>query len=377
VDRARGLLFGGEAARSWLGQPFLDSLLRPSEARLPLQVEMRAPHRRVLVLDCLDHLYGHALLRLLNADRHLREQPATGLGLVVLVPGFLRWLVPDGVAEVWQVDLPLSRAQAFHPHLDQQLQEQCARFDEVFLSPAWSHPRDFDITRFTGVARHAFTAEPFRVTFVWREDRPWCGLPLAVRAGNGLASVRRLLLHRQGRKVRRLLAEVGRSLPTARLTVAGLGTTTRFPGWVDDRRVAAFDEAAERALCQVYRESRLVVGVHGSSLLLPSAHAGLTIDLMPDDRWGNFAQDLLYQEPDPRLAAYRYRFLPAGTPAATLARRAVEQVRGFGYFARQMLGARDAAAATGPGDSDTVAAAEAPGGPRPGKGPGRGPEGTG
>jgi len=47
--------------------------------------------------------------------------------------------------------------------------------------------------------------------------------------------------------------------------------------------------------------------VHGSNMLLPSAHAGMTIDLMPDDRWGNFAQDISYQEDDVRMGSYRYR----------------------------------------------------------------------
>jgi len=53
-------------------------------------------------------------------------------------------------------------------------------------------------------------------------------------------------------------------------------------------------------------------------MLLPSGHAGMTIDLI-DERWGNFAQDVLYQESNPRMAAYRYRFLPYQTKTDTLA----------------------------------------------------------
>lgn len=45
-------------------------------------------------------------------------------------------------------------------------------------------------------------------------------------------------------------------------------------------------------------------------MLLPSGHAGMTIDIMPKDRLGNFAQDILYQEKDSRLAAFKYRYLP-------------------------------------------------------------------
>ena len=45
-------------------------------------------------------------------------------------------------------------------------------------------------------------------------------------------------------------------------------------------------------------------------MLLPSAHAGMTVDLMPRGRWTNFSEDVLYQEADPRLAAFKYRYVP-------------------------------------------------------------------
>jgi len=41
-------------------------------------------------------------------------------------------------------------------------------------------------------------------------------------------------------------------------------------------------------------------------MLLPSAHAGMTVSLMPSKRWGNFAEDILFTEKDVRLA-----FIPA------------------------------------------------------------------
>jgi len=54
-------------------------------------------------------------------------------------------------------------------------------------------------------------------------------------------------------------------------------------------------------------------------MLLPSAHGGMTLDLMPKERWGNFAQDILYQENDSRLAAFKYRYLPLNTRIVDLA----------------------------------------------------------
>ena len=50
-------------------------------------------------------------------------------------------------------------------------------------------------------------------------------------------------------------------------------------------------------------------------MLLPSAHAWATIDLMPNERWPNMAQDILYQASgdDVRMTSWRYRFLPIRT----------------------------------------------------------------
>jgi hypothetical protein len=246
-------------------------------------------------------------------------------------------MVPPGVAEVWLVDIPPSRARSFHPRLDRLIQAECGRFEEVYLSPARSHPSDFDLTNFTGVPKHDFAAPRFRVTFIWREDRTWSSSPPAMDLMRRSGSGRRLLLGWQNHKIRRLFAALRRAVPEALFTAAGLGRTTEFPQWIEDRRVARFDEETERRTCQVYAESRLVIGVHGSNMLLPSGHAGLTIDLMPDDRWGNFGQDILYQEEDVRLSSFRYRFLPIGSASSVVARCAAEQIAGYDYFRAQML----------------------------------------
>jgi hypothetical protein len=117
--------------------------------------------------------------------------------------------------------------------------------------------------------------------------------------------------------------------PQVSFSVAGLGTQTQFPSWIKDARVKKFDADSERQMCQLYSESRLVIGVHGSNMLLPSAHAGLSLDLMPNDRWGNFAQDFLYQEADARIASFRYRYLPLMTNLPVLASIVIKMISGY------------------------------------------------
>jgi hypothetical protein len=288
-----------------------------------LTVECFNPAKKVIILNCLDFLYGHCLLKLLNAAAHLDFDG--DYGLVVVVQKFLRWMVPKGVSEIWTVDIPLRNGRKFFPTLDQEMKAECSRFDEIYLSIAYSHPNYFDIERFSGVDRHDFLGDKFRVTFIWREDRPWWSNNFSRRLLHRL-NLNQILLQTQKLKIIKLFSSLRQLFPKARYTVAGLGKSTIFPEWIEDQRVGKFDNEAEKNLCQVYAQSRLVIGVHGSNMLLPSAHAGLTIDLMPIDRWGNIAQDILYNMDDCRVAAHKYRFLPIDVGLKTLVKVAELQI---------------------------------------------------
>lgn len=307
VNKLTGEVFGSVDAMSWFGRPLLDSLRNPdSNHTVEMQVEKRRQVESVIVLNCIDYLYGHSLLKLLNADAYRAIDGKKGL--VVIVPNFLRWMVPDYVAEIWTVNIPLSSAQKYFPSLHAAIDEQMTRFKEVSVSLAYSHPAEFNITNFTGVLPHGLTTDRYRVTFVWREDRVWPSRWMAK-----LLPAFKLDLFWQNRNIMCLFRSLKNTFPLARFTVAGLGKTTRFPEWVEDARVQSYDADSERVACHVYSESRLVIGVHGSNMLLPSAHAWAAIDLMPNERWGNLAQDILYQYGDneaQQITSWRYRFLP-------------------------------------------------------------------
>lgn len=326
-------LFCSSEVRSWLGVPLLESLSHPADDDVRFRIERRTEHRSVIILNCIDHLYGHALLKLFNVERHLRERPE--IGVVVLIQDFLRWLVPEGVAEIWSVHIPLGKAMRYHRMLDTRISEECRRFTAVFLSNAYSHPAVSDISMFTRIQRHDDHAERYRITYIWRDDRPWTSNPYLILAAKRLGFMS-LLLRDQNQKIVRMFERLRKALPEAQFTIAGIGKGTTFPSWIDDRRVTTMNDSVERSLCTVYAESRLVIGVHGSNMLLPSAHAGMTIDLMPTERWGNFAQDIVYQEHDPRIGSFRYRFFPIGTSVSILAHLIETQIREFEYFKRQM-----------------------------------------
>jgi hypothetical protein len=308
ITRSLPVGHGLSSSMSWLVDPPKNLTSKINHKSLEIEVEALKVYEKVIILNCIDYMYGHCLLKLLNTQRHLEDHPH--YGLVIIIQPFLRWMVPEGVAEVWTVDIPLREGIQYYSYFNQFVQAQLLRFTEVYLSEAYSHPSRFDITKFTGVEKHDFHQPDVLITFVWREDRLWCHPFLERRRTLKALRLYGVILRLQNLRIRQLFKQISLAIPEADFAVAGLGKKTFFPNWIKDARVEDFDDLTEKQTCQLYSDSRLVIGVHGSSMLLPSAHAGMTIDLMPKDRWGNFAQDIIYQENDPRLSSFKYRYLP-------------------------------------------------------------------
>lgn len=328
LDAATGDVFGGEGApwlKNWLLRGFKARTADPP----PMQIERFRPLRRALLLNCLDVLYGHSLLKLLNAQHHLDEH--ADFDLLLLIPRCLRWLVPEGVAEIWTIDIPLTDGWFWNDGLDRELHERVADCKSLHVSRALSHPapEDVDIERFSRVRPFdvdGWPRQPVRpvVTYIWRDDRRW-GLPLHPhdQATRGMEFAKRLRT----------------DWPNLDFAVAGIGRDTPLPEGLVDLRLSRPSDDDERELCRRYAASHIVVGIHGSNMLLPSAHAAATIDLMPEDRWGNVTQDIIFRNSEPREAAFRYRFVPASISAEELAVMASSLLRAHTEHARICWGA--------------------------------------
>lgn len=327
VDKRR--VFGASEPQYWLGDPLLNSLLNPREEKIRFTVKKYKGVSKVVILNCIDFMYGHALLKLLNAEMLLRDLPSD-YGLVVIVQPSLEWLVPKEVAEIWVADIAFSNARNFYKDFHEKVSLEMKRFSDINLACGFSHPRDVDIRNFSGIGFHDMKAKNYRITYVWREERVWPGkIPFMNEILRGKTK-RWLLKKIQCRAIVRLFSYIKKHLPEARLTVIGLGNFGSFPSWIEDKRVARFCEETEKLQCKIASESRIVIGPHGSSLLLPSAHAGMTIHLVHPFGWNNIAQDHLYQPflmEDVRLAAYRVRYLPLESSPVFIADMVVNMIK--------------------------------------------------
>jgi hypothetical protein len=299
--------------------------------------------KEVVVLNTLDYLYGHVLLKLYNYQYYLRRD----VGLVVIIPRAFEWLAPAEASEIWIVDLPLSELAYEHPSLTEFIGNEFKRFEKIWLSKAWSHP-DFtqiDMKSMTGISPfnlEHFTKEQPTFTFVLREDRWWLGSPLSYwlyRLGRRFKKAKslcyRLVTDRQEKLAVETMTIIRKEIPDARFFVTGLGKKKGFGKLAMDSRTLKVDEEKELEWCRIYAHSHIVIGFHGSNMLLPTAFAAGCIEVLPNDRLGNFLQDISVRYSD-RRQSFFYRFVDQYAKPSSVAAKAVSMVRDYPSFYNNM-----------------------------------------
>lgn len=316
----------------WFADWLRDSYADRTDHHVSFKVEERLPITRpIVILNCLDTLYGHSLLKLLNAQYYLERD----VDLVLIIPSFLAWMIPNGLAQVWILDLSLERGKEWNDWLAREIHQRVEAFEKASLSFARSHPNpaEYNIEDFTGVkpfplAQWKERLERPTVTFIWRDDRVW-QVTTDPSTSRVREQFRRWTASPSDSLVgqRRLVVELAEALrsewPALDFAIAGLSNMNPgegLPTWIKDIRRPNLDDSHERHCCERYASSHVVVGVHGSNMLLPTAHAGGLVELIGPERWGNFTQDVLFREAqDCRETFFRYRFVPTGTSPVVLA----------------------------------------------------------
>jgi hypothetical protein len=334
-------LNGTIVPENWFSKK-LKSLSDPVYENVEIEIEKISGFKDVLVLNTLDYVYGHSLLYLLNLQRIIRSEKSKGI--IVIIQPMLKWLVPkEGVAEIWTVNLGFRKFNNYYPALSERINSEFDRFQTVCLSTGHIIPtnENTDIENFTQTRPYDFKNEPDKpgITFIWREDpdRLWIRNIYLLKGFKKLG-FRRVLIPIQYLRVlflfKLLRIRLGNNFT---YSLAGLGKFGRFPSVIQDYRVESYDEDTERRLCAIFAGSKLVFGVHGSSMLLPSAHAGMTLSLMPSKRWGNFGEDILFSENDPRIAAFQKRIVPLNLCICEIRDIISDMITGRDQFVKKFL----------------------------------------
>jgi hypothetical protein len=300
---------------------------------------------KVVILNTLDSLYGHVLLKLYNAFHHLDTEKE--IGLIIIIPKIFKWLIPQGCAEVWIVDLKLSDMIYGYSSLQKFVSEQFQRFDTIYLSNAFSHPmvNSSDAKRLTGIEPfnlNGFSKQKPVITFILREDRWWFYSPVdywfyrICRKLNISAWGGRVLTHRQNKLVKKTSSALKKQLPDVQINLVGLGEKGQTASGVSDYRTVKVNEEVEREWCHIYAKSHVVIGIHGSNMLLPTALAAGCVEILPEDRYGNMVQDISVRYTD-RQQLFFYRFAEQYSTPQSIANKAIAIIKDYPIFKKNMI----------------------------------------
>ena len=344
IGKSDGELYPRHSKTIWLSEALLKAHHSPKQDEVPIRKIIYEKQENVVVLNALDYLYGHSLLKLYNSLYHIDHHP--DLGLVIIVPKLFEWLIPQGCAEAWVVDLTLQELRYSYPSIQKFMTKEFERFHTIYLSKAYSHPdfTDLDIRRFTGIRPFNlvdFTQGPPTITFVLREDRWWFpGMAdywfyRLCRKFKLVGLGRRILSARQNNLVRKTIKVIRKQLPGANFKIVGLGTTGNFIRHALDERKNNMSASVEKDWCRIYARSHVVVGVHGSNMLLPTAFAAGCVEILPEERYGNMVQDISVRYSD-RRQLFFYRFADQYASPKSVARKVVAMIDDYDVYNKNM-----------------------------------------
>jgi FkbM family methyltransferase len=279
------------AGAVWFSSQLREAWSRPDGD--PVELERRGEVRgtSAVLANCLDPVYGHALLKLLGVQRELER--AGDAAVIALVPAALASIVPEAVSEAWIVHAPFSRLRAWLLALEDRIGDELNRFETCRLAalPPHPHPTTFDLEHFVGHIEPKAAGSP-SVLLSLRSDRRW-GRDADQQMAN----------------VAELTARLRTAFPPVGVAAVGAAEGGDLPASVDDRRVACPTEEQELDWIARMRAADLVIGVHGSNLVLPSGLARAVVELVPAERYSNYLQATLVTERDPILALDHRRAL--------------------------------------------------------------------
>ena len=295
--------------------------------------------QQAILVNLLDSCFGHIYGKLFNLFS-LRESYPNAY-LICLLPARLSWLAKSIADELWLVDVPLNALKCSISNLEGLVNEQASRFTSLKLAPVNIHPKPSKTQLQQVLATKAFklnnwNTQPFTITFVWRNDRLWHTqqleylLLLASVKFPKLAFFRKLLQKRQAGYINGLYKKLANAIPNLRFNVTGIGSTPLNSSIADLR---AKNYQKEKEWLSVYAQSHLIIGVHGSHMLIPTSLSAGYIELLPPHKVDHLTEDTI-PHTDARTAQFLGRYLDLPTTVNKVARHILAIEKGFNRLQR-------------------------------------------
>lgn len=265
----------------WFNKPFLAGWLNKNYQDLSIScVKNNKKNNKAILINCLDIIYGHSIIKLLSLTYYLKNNYQNLNDIIILVPKSLLFLLPDEANAVIIVDIPFSKMKEFYVKIDEYLKSFLLKYDEVFLSaiPPHLYAQNYDL-KLLNLNEPDYTHPIKKICFIYRKDRLWG-----------------LTLRAQQRRIEKLFNVLQKDYPDLKFFIIGQKDNKKFkPKFIEDKRVSIIDQKTEEEWNNILFNS-LVIGIHGSNMLIAAALAKYVIELIPESRYSNAIQATLISD---------------------------------------------------------------------------------
>ena len=320
------------------GQWFAKSLENTIRNSLDIKVNIKSEEKsssKLLILSVIDSYFGHSLLRLLTIQYYFRKNK--NKDILLIIPKNLEWIVPKYIKNVIVCNVSGKNGDRWINGLSEIIQIFIDKYEEVFLASEYQHIyKSKNIDNFTGIKPNnpdvIMNNDKMCIGYIWREDRLWnkrTQLDIIFKKIEKVVGInlRRILIKQQYNNVKQLLLDIREKIPEAQFYVSGFGKFGEFPDFIEDLRTTSIDKDIEIKWIKKYLNTSLIIGLHGSNMILPSAYSAMTLDIMPEWKWNNVMEDIIIQTYSNQYdTLFRYRFIPKQTPVNIIADIAISML---------------------------------------------------
>jgi hypothetical protein len=329
---------GNQQAMGWLVQPLINSMVKSERVEANIEREVIEQKCEAIILNCLDNCFGHVFSKLWNASILRKKYPDKSI--IVFLPKVMRWLVPDGISEIWSFDSSFLNLEKYITNLDSEVKQNLLpRFEKVWLSKAYTH-LDLSKVDLRAMLRtdrfdlNVFSKSQPHITFVLREDRCWHRYAFEFflfKAFVKLNISKKIFVLRQNQLISKTVKLVMRELGDAKFYAAGLGKTGKQHSIINDQRKIKLTTVEEKDWCQLYSQSHIVIGIHGSNMLIPTALSAGFVEILPRHKIRHLSEDTL-MDYNSRYTHFLGRYVDHFASPELISQHIVSLIRDFPYI---------------------------------------------
>jgi len=256
---------------AWWGGALENGLLKISSERVISEIKVDKKNNKLIIFNLFDPVFGHSFMRLEHLTHYVRNKDFNNYDLLVLIPFQLRYLIKkfECTVSIIEVKIPFSSYRNFYETIDKNVKCITQNYSSVYIEMLKYPQQEFLNLDMLNLPINKWPKSIGKVVIVYRKDRTI-----------GFSKRMQYLFYCN-------LIKLIHDLDVD-VFMIGDSDVYEFPG-VKDLRAANFtvntDELWNQTCC-----GAIVVGVHGSHMLIPSLCSAYTIEFVSYGKLYNFGQ---------------------------------------------------------------------------------------